>query len=886
MSPNTPDSRFQIELIALERIKPTEDHAPAHAEALRQDMEISGLWTHPLLVDRDQGVLMDGHHRYHAARHLGLACVPAILLSYDDPVVELKSWRPGESYSPQDIWDLCAAGKLLPMKSTRHVIHAQLPFSRVPLAQLRDPARVGTPVPAAAPHPSRVQLLSEAYHRFGARIPLRTVSAAALDVATASSLVPHDALRQQLERDPAMAALMPAAPCRIALGRQEDFPFRLTSPDLLLLPPSLLDNAAALASCARWGMEAAFAWQNGAPDSRRLAALLCHGLALIQALPRRPRDLLLAHAPDALPEALVRAASHSPADLTALSEADLAALTRWMAARIGLPPAAAAVTPADLAAVLPLEAPVETVLVSNSDSRLRVDPDSGKNKYGTTPRPRPEAVHFSSSTASSISSYGFLYCDVLRRDLLNHLLDSGQTPQELRANLCQALVQELCALCAIPAEAADGVIAPSGTDTELLAVLLARAAAPETLLVNILISPAETGRGVRLAGAGQYFDDQSATGSKIEKGAPAWDGAQIELAEIPLRDSAGKRLPLADLDAAFLAAGRAALARGARVLAHVLIGSKTGLCGPSSDAVETLCAEAPDRVDVVVDACQMRIDYAQLGQWLGRGWMLQVSGSKSLTGPPFSGALLLPTSYRSRAANAGALMRPGICYPEDWNGWWAGRMGHSDSPPEFGAPLRWLPALLETQLLDHVPQALRDHALDRFREAVTQRLATSPYLEVLTSPEGETAEDTAADSELGRLARHSIMSFQVRAPRADGFLAALDEPRCRRLFEELNSDARPLLPTATVPEQALLRQEFHIGQPVVLGQGSEARCVLRLVIGMRFYNIVAHAGPGAAAAALESEISDLLRAIDKLEILARRWPDWGDWGDWGDRSAS
>ena len=47
--------------------------------------------------------------------------------------------------------------------------------------------------------------------------------------------------------------------------------------------------------------------------------------------------------------------------------------------------------------------------------------------------------------------------------------------------------------------------------------------------------------------------------------------------------------------------------------------------------------------------------------------------------------------------------------------------------------------------------------------------------------------------------------------------------------------------------------------------------MLRLVIGMRFFNIIGHAGPGGVAAALESESSDLLRAIDKLEHLAENW---------------
>lgn len=851
----TADGTYRIELFPLADIHPTEHYSEAHSENLRTEIAITGVWTKPLLVDRDRAALMDGHHRYHAARALGLTLVPVIRLGYDDPAVTLKSWRPGEHFTPPDIWEICDTGRLLPMKTTRHVIGVPLPFSRVPLEQLARAELAGTILPPAARHPSRVQILSDSYHLFGARMGLRTVSAAGLDVESAETLVPHGHLRRVLESDPAMAALLPAAPCRIALGKQQDFPFRLKTPDLLLVPPGLLESAGALSAVTRWGMEAAFAKQAGtAPDARRLAGLLRHGAALIGRLKPRDRALLLEN-PD-----------RHLAELTGTPLAPPSQeLLRWMAGRIGgtlpdqaMPP----VLP------LPLESPVETVLVSNSDSRLRVDPVTGKNKYGTTPRPRPEAVHFSSSTASSISDYGFLYCDVLRRDLLNHVLDTGVGIGDTRAALCQAIVQELCELCEIPTELVDGVIAPSGTDTELLAVLLARAAAPSERLVNILISPEETGRGVKLAGAGLYFDDESATGAPIAKGDPVWPGAGIDVVEIPLRDKAGACLPAADLDARFLAAGRAALDAGGRVLAHVLIGSKTGLDGPSVAAVEALQDLTPDRVDVVVDACQMRVDYAELGQCLARGWMVQVSGSKSLTGPPFSGALLMPADYRARAETVHRLMRPGLCYPEDWSGWWAGRVGHSEAPPEFGAPMRWLPALMETRLLDHVPLALREVALERFRSEVTDRLAGSPVLNVLPREE----EDGSADLSHGQsFARHSIMAFEVKGADWDGTLRPLDEPGCRRIFELLNQDASGLIPTAIGAEQALLSQEFHIGQPVVLGSGDHMRTVLRLVIGMRFYNIIAHAGPGSITAALDSEISDLLRAIDKLEILARNW---------------
>jgi hypothetical protein len=34
---------------------------------------------------------------------------------------------------------------------------------------------------------------------------------------------------------------------------------------------------------------------------------------------------------------------------------------------------------------------------------------------------------------------------------------------------------------------------------------------------------------------------------------------------------------------------------------------------------------------------------------------------------------------------------------------------------------------------------------------------------------------------------------------------------------------------------------------------------------------VAHAGPGSVEAALESEIADAIRALEKLELLAQMW---------------
>jgi hypothetical protein len=56
-----------------------------------------------------------------------------------------------------------------------------------------------------------------------------------------------------------------------------------------------------------------------------------------------------------------------------------------------------------------------------------------------------------------------------------------------------------------------------------------------------------------------------------------------------------------------------------------------------------------------------------------------------------------------------------------------------------------------------------------------------------------------------------------------------------------------------------------------IGDDKRELSVLRLVTGACFFTIVGYAGIGAVEAALESEISDAIRAIDNLELAAERW---------------
>ncbi len=734
-----------------------------------------------------------------------------------------------------------------------------LSYGRPLILELKDGASPD-PRSRAPQHMSRGLMLLPTYLRLCSELSIEPGAAACLEVEASETLAPHAQLRRTLQADAAMSALLPAAPCRLSLGCSEDAPFVLARSGLLRLPPALLSDATALSIAVRWGFEAAHLQSNGLLSCETTLGVLQHGRSLLRAASIGTRDLLLNSVPSRIVGELLDEGAEAPSET----------LLAWQRLRFeGLSACIPTTTETPVAAT-ELWDTVEELLVAGGDTRLVVDAKSGFNRYGSTPRPRPEAVHFSSSTASSVSDYGFMYCDMLRRDLLTAIIREKLPPQELRARMVDALGDELLGMLGLASGEADVAMAPSGTDTEMLAVLVALASGQP--VTNILIAPEETGRGVRLAAAGQFFDTMAASGERIAKGREAWPGVDILVVDVAIRDVAGAPRSQAAIEDDIRNEVVAALAKGRRVLLHMLASSKTGLAAPSENAIDEILRLAPDSIDVVVDSCQMRTAFLKIGEWARKGWMLQVSGSKFLTGPPFSGALILPGAFRHRAFQVGALLEqaPAVGFAGDWTSCWreAFPVAETQKDASFGAIFRWLPAVLEAELFKAIPDAVRRLAFDRFRLALRTRLDRSPWLVRIDDPVGDQqAAGTGLD-----LATNSIICFSVLSSHWNGGRRALDEDECRKIFNLLNLDLSRDLGSLNPAETALARLQAHIGQPVALSKsGASSGAVLRMVLGARFFSIVALAGPGSFEAALESEIADAIRALEKLELLARLW---------------
>ena len=690
--------------------------------------------------------------------------------------------------------------------------------------------------------------------------------------------VPDPVLRGVLTADPALAALLAGAGGSIRSDDGLQQLCRLEADRSILLASELLDSPATAVWTARWSLRLLGLLDVGTlPRPRQrvaIVAALDHGRWLARSLAQGDRQAIAAGLPASLADALLSADDAVPAPGAAAGALPRLVPVPWLQDLVAASsPDDWRAAEAELDGARELCRPLELLLVAGGDERLKLSAATGLNRYGTVPRPRPEAIQFSSSTASSISDYSFRLCASLQGRLLGRVVAHGAVAAEPHLMLADAVRREIARLLGLDAGSADPVLTASGTDTELLAVALALAA-DDRPLANILIAPEETGRGVVLAGQGQYFGEQTSLGLPVRKGEALWPQRRFAIRTVPIRDEAGRIRPVARISAETRLHVEAALAAGERVLLHLVLGSKTGISAPPLELIEELRALDPARVDVVVDACQLRVSPVLLGDLVRRGWMLQASGSKFLTGPAFSGALVLSTAMRERVEGAASLLRqaPGISAPADWPPAWRERLQPAPAgAASMGALFRWVAALCEAELLGTLPTDFCHAAFEGFSEALLARLSNSTVLVPLAPPEGHLADLGAGPP---GLSARSIICFTLARDDGSGVRRPVSLEECQLLFECLNKDVSGWLEGLAPSERQLAARPAHIGQPVALRPDCpDAPIVLRLVVGARFFTIVGFPDDAGCEAALAAEIGDAVTALDKLELLVRHLPD-------------
>jgi L-serine kinase (ADP) len=92
----------------------------------------------PIIVDQKTGIILDGHHRFHALKQLGATLVPALAVDYQSPRVHVFPRRKHIPVTKQSVLAMSQNGGIYPPKTTRHVLPFAIPQVDIPLAKLQE----------------------------------------------------------------------------------------------------------------------------------------------------------------------------------------------------------------------------------------------------------------------------------------------------------------------------------------------------------------------------------------------------------------------------------------------------------------------------------------------------------------------------------------------------------------------------------------------------------------------------------------------------------------------------------------------------------------------------------------------------------------------------
>jgi len=511
---------------------------------------------------------------------------------------------------------------------------------------------------------------------------------------------------------------------------------------------------------------------------------------------------------------------------------------------------------------LSLSLPTHALMATGGDIRLRTDPETLLNGYGCSHRPRPWAITFASSTASSVSERGYMAADAARLRARRMALEEQGERAAIKA--CLGEVREALARLLRLEAGTEIVLSASGTDAELLALAMTHIGGDgDAPICNILIAPEETGRGVPLAARGLHFAVDTALGAKVEPGMLI-DGFRPDtrLCTIAVRDGDAQLKAIEAIEADIRDAVQYAIARGERVLLHALDLSKTGILAPRPSLLGELRRIYGGKFDIVVDACQTRLSPSSIGQYLALDAVVLITGSKFFTGPPFSGAALIPSRIASRLVRN--KIPAGLTAYYSQNDFFPGCPAATMLQPggNIGMALRWHAALAEMQALYDVPTENCAAIFESFGQTVRAAVSARPRFALLPTP--DPIRDVREEPWERMI---SIFTFVIIDSRPGQHF--LEFEKMHALYRWLNADLSGILPH----ERLAASRICHIGQPISLlnKNGVKPFGALRISAGARLISGELSHAHLSNEERLERELQDVRAVFEKIDVILRNW---------------
>jgi hypothetical protein len=507
-----------------------------------------------------------------------------------------------------------------------------------------------------------------------------------------------------------------------------------------------------------------------------------------------------------------------------------------------------------------LAKPTEYLLMSGGDLRLNIDEIELLNKYGCRPFPRPDAFTFSSSTASSVSNFAFDKTDKVRSMLIRNSLKNGF--KEATIEFSDLLKNNLRKIFKLN-DKCEIIFSPSGTDSSLQIAAITQIIFDKEI-THILVASDETGSGVPGALKGCHFENTTALNYPIKKGDKIEGFRDIDLIQIYFRDQNGKLKSSKQLDEEVFEAVSKTNKLGRHVILHTMDQSKLGYQSPSDKLIQKLDTLKNLSMQIIVDAAQLRLDPKDIQNYLQKGYIVSITGSKYFTGPPYSGALLLPESVNKLIHSTPNTLPKGLTQyynQSDWPTSWICSNDLSDGY-NYGSYMRWNAAIVEMDRYFKTPILYRNMGIEMFCNLIDDSINDATFLEPIYTAEIKTNSYTSREFGIRNI--RTIFPFFIFKDKQ-----VLSVDQVKKLYTLLNSDLSSEFEDSPIEIIRLAAQKCHIGQAVNVKYNNNVEsAVLRISLGAR---VISESWVNRDISLffrnIESQMNQITTTIKKIDLI-------------------
>ena len=127
----------RVRLIAIDKLRAHEQVCPQRLAQVKTAILQSGRINNPVIVDRKNKIILDGHHRAAGLKQLGCRLIPVMTVDYYSDIVRVYSRRKDLIISKAAVVAAVLTNQTFPYKTTRHLIKNRIQGVNILLDKLK-----------------------------------------------------------------------------------------------------------------------------------------------------------------------------------------------------------------------------------------------------------------------------------------------------------------------------------------------------------------------------------------------------------------------------------------------------------------------------------------------------------------------------------------------------------------------------------------------------------------------------------------------------------------------------------------------------------------------------------------------------------------------------